>query len=117
MITSATSTMVSSARTRCAVAITLAGLRRSTSAPAGMATSSHGSVEATATAATAAADESTETASSGSAMTRSPSPVSEPAQASTNRWKDAGSAAAVDVGEIRPRTVFSCWSRPRSSLP
>ena len=38
-----------------------------------------------------AADGFTDTASSGSATTRSPSPVSEPAQATTNRGKDAGS--------------------------
>jgi hypothetical protein len=46
---------------------------------------------ATATSATDAADEFTDTANSGSAITRRPSPVREPAQVITNREKDAGS--------------------------
>ena len=69
--------------------------------PAGIATSNHGRVEATATAATAAADGSTETASSGNAITRRPSPVKDPAQPRTSRRKDPGRApgSALRAGD------------------
>src|SRR6478752_1079666 len=93
-----TSAIDSTARSRWAVAITRAGSKRSTRAPAGIATSSHGRVVATATSATDAADEFTDTASSGSAITRRPSPVREPAQVITNREKDAGSWGPAPLG-------------------
>src|SRR5664279_1075548 len=96
--TTATRTRVNVARTKCAAAITLAGSKRSTRAPAGIATSSQGRLDATATAATAAAEEFTDTARSGSAMSRSPSPVSEPTQAITRRRKVGGRTAADEGG-------------------
>src|SRR5664279_3907313 len=96
--TAATRASESTTRARCAVAIAAAGLSRSTSAPAGIATTSHGSVDAAATTATAAGDGLIETAKRGSATTRRPSPVNDPAQTTTScrNWRgNAGAGSEV----------------------